>query len=90
MPQEQTQTNIFSLYPGDRAALEQQLPENMISNLTRFLGQHIDGEDQLTNVLWLMAQQRIGNRPGRIESLTVKRRPKPYALLMERRCFSRG
>jgi hypothetical protein len=28
----------------------------------------------------LMAQQRIGNRPGRIELRAVKRRPKPYPL----------
>lgn len=29
----------------------------------------------------LMAQQRVGNRPGRIEPRAVKRRPKPYPLL---------
>jgi len=33
----------------------------------------------------LIAQKTIGNRPGRIEPRAVKRRPKPFPLLMERR-----
>lgn len=39
-------------------------------------------DDQQLHVLCvLMAQQRVGNRPGRIEPRAVKRRPKPYPLL---------
>ncbi|WP_370872702.1 IS4 family transposase [Methylicorpusculum sp.] len=38
------------------------------------------------HMLWvvcaLMAQQRVGNRSGRIEPRAVKRRPKPYPLLV--------
>ena len=33
----------------------------------------------------LIAQQRVGNRPGRIEPRAIKRRPKPYPLLMKPR-----
>jgi len=33
-------------------------------------------------LLLLVAQQRVGNRPGRIEPRAVKRRPKPYPRLM--------
>ena len=33
----------------------------------------------------LIAQKTVGNRPGRIEPRAVKRRPKPFPLLMEKR-----
>jgi hypothetical protein len=33
----------------------------------------------------LIAQQRVGDRPGRIEPRAVKRRPKPFPLLMKLR-----
>lgn len=38
-------------------------------------------EDLIEPLLRLIAQRRVGNRPGRIEPRAVKRRPKPYALL---------
>ena len=38
-------------------------------------------DDQLYTLLLLMSQQRVGNRPGRIEPRAVKRRPKAYPLL---------
>ncbi|PCH64232.1 MAG: IS4 family transposase [Gammaproteobacteria bacterium] len=38
--------------------------------------------EQLVSLLMLIAQQRVANRPGRIEPRAVKRRPKPYPLLM--------
>ncbi len=37
----------------------------------------------------LIAQNTVGNRPGRIEPRAVKRRPKPFPLLMERREIAR-
>ena len=47
-----------------------------------------DGE-QLA-VLWLlMAEQRVGNRPGRVEPRVLKRRPKPYPLLTKPRAQAR-
>lgn len=37
----------------------------------------------------LIAQKKVGNRPGRIEPRAVKRRPKPFSLLMEKRSVAR-
>src|SRR5699024_7922294 len=45
--------------------------------------------DSLEALLVLIAQQRVGNRSGRIEPRAVKRRPKPYALLMMPRAKAR-
>ena len=39
-------------------------------------------DEILLAVCALMAQQRVGNRPGRIEPRVVKRRPKPYPLMV--------
>lgn len=47
-------------------------------------------EQSLALLFQLMAQQRIGNRPGRIEPRAVKRRPKPYPLLMKSRSEARA
>ena len=41
--------------------------------------------DCVTDLLILVAEQSVGNRPGRIEPRAVKRRPKPYPLLMKPR-----
>lgn len=38
-------------------------------------------EEQLYGLYMLIAQQRVGKRPGRIEPRAVKRRPKAYPLL---------
>lgn len=46
-------------------------------------------DDQLGMLLFLMAQQRVGNRPGRIEPRAVKRRPKPFPLLKKPRSAAR-
>lgn len=43
-------------------------------------------DDERVNALFvLMAQQRVGNRPGRIEPRAVKRRPKAFPLLTKPR-----
>ena len=49
--------------------------------------QRVDtSHDEHLSTLWLlMAQQRVGNRPGRIEPRAVKRRPKPLPLLTKPR-----
>lgn len=44
---------------------------------------------ELTQLLLLMAQQRVGNRPGRIEPRALKRRPKAYPMLMKPREIAR-
>ncbi len=41
-----------------------------------------DGPEHQQNTLFvLIAEQRVGNRPGRVEPRAVKRRPKPYSRL---------
>lgn len=46
-------------------------------------------QDQLATLFLLMSQQRVGNRPGRIEPRAVKRRPKAYPLLTKPRVQAR-
>lgn len=46
-------------------------------------------DEQLYALCSLMAQQRVGNRSGRIEPRAVKRRPKPYPLLTVPRAQAR-
>ena len=48
-----------------------------------------DDRDNMTKLLALVAEQSIGNRPGRIEPRAVKRRPKPYPLLTKARRLAR-
>lgn len=48
-----------------------------------------DDTDNMTKLLMLVAEQSIGNRPGRIEPRAVKRRPKPYPLLTKTRVLAR-
>jgi hypothetical protein len=45
---------------------------------------------QLQDLLVLIAQQRVGERPGRIEPRAIKRRPKPYPLLTTPRAIARA
>lgn len=42
-------------------------------------------QNQLDTLFLLMSQQRVGNRPGRIEPRAVKRRPKAFPLLTKPR-----
>jgi hypothetical protein len=50
-----------------------------------------DFEEASVHLLYdLIVQQRVGNRPGRIEPRAVKRRPKPYPLLMKPRPLARA
>ena len=46
-------------------------------------------EEKLYKIFMLMAQQRVGNRPGRVEPRAVKRRPKPFPLLTKQRSQAR-
>jgi len=47
-------------------------------------------QDGKLHVLFvLIAEQRVGNRPGRIEPRATKRRPKPFPLLTEARAIAR-
>jgi len=53
------------------------------------IGQDCD-EQRPTMLLILIAQQQVGNRPGRIEPRAVKRRNKPYPLLTKPRSDARA
>ena len=46
-------------------------------------------ENQLATLFILIAQQRVGNRPGRLEPRAVKRRPKPFPRLTKPRSIAR-
>ena len=53
-------------------------------------GQRHASEDKLYGLFILIAQQRVGERPDRIEPRAVKRRPKPYPLLTTPRALARA
>jgi len=80
-----------------RAALHSGTPPRLLSfkhTLQLWLAWHQCGldrgsEDELTTLLMLIAQKRIGNRSGRMEPRAVKRRPKPFPLLTVPRQLAR-
>ena len=49
-----------------------------------------DSDEDLRALFVLIAEQRVGDRPGRVEPRAVKRRPKPYPLLMKTRDSARA
>ncbi|KIP97667.1 hypothetical protein RU08_17355 [Pseudomonas fulva] len=53
----------------------------------QFEDSDIDG--RLHQLLMLIAQQRVGSRPGRVEPRALKRRPRPYPLLTQARQVER-
>ena len=52
-------------------------------------GSGIDHDELPYGLLVLITQQRVGNRLGRIEPRAIKRRPKPYPLLITPRAIAR-
>jgi hypothetical protein len=48
-----------------------------------------DRDEKLHGLFVLIAEQRVGNRPGRVEPRAIKRRPKPYPLLTKPRALAR-
>ena len=50
---------------------------------------YANADERIDELLTLVAQQSVGNRPGRIEPRAVKRRPKPYPLLTQARAVAR-
>lgn len=49
-----------------------------------------DDLENVTALLMLVAEHKVGNRPGRVEPRAIKRRPKPYPLLTQIRTAARG
>jgi hypothetical protein len=84
--------NLIRLMMAQAAQLAQCLPRQLSFKHTVQLWIAWDhhrpdtgNNDTLRTLFVLIAQQRVGDRPGRIEPRAVKRRPKPYPLLTKPR-----
>lgn len=89
--------NLIRLMMAQAALLTHQLPRQLSFKHTVQIWiawvHHANGiyhEDKIYGVFVLIAQQRVGNRLGRIECRAVKRRPKPYPLLTQPRALARA
>lgn len=87
--------NLIRLMMAQAARLVQRLPRQLSFKHTVQLciaWDHQDRghEDQFQGLLVLIAQQRVGDRPGRIEPRAIKRRPKCYPLLTTPRELARA
>ena len=88
--------NLIRLMIAQAALLADVLPRQISFKHTvqiwlawRHMGHGSYSDEQLMGLFILIAQQRVGNRPGRIEPRAVKRRPKPFPLLTKPRHFAR-
>jgi hypothetical protein len=77
--------NLIRMIMAQAAIHTQQLPRELSfkHSLQLWLAwgcQGTVGKDP-SALLVLIAQQRVGQRPGRVEPRALKRRPKPYPLL---------
>jgi hypothetical protein len=89
--------NLIRLMMAQAAQLAQCLPRQLSFKHTLQLwiawDHHRPGtgnDDTLRTLFLLIAQQRVGDRPGRIEPRAVKRRPKPYPMLTKPREHARA
>ena len=88
--------NLIRLMMAQAATLAECLPRALSFKHTLQLwiawDHHGPGHDdeQLYGLFVLIAEQRVGNRPGRLEPRAVKRRPKPFPLLTQPRELARG
>ena len=88
--------NLIRLMMAQSATLADCLPRTLSFKHTLQLwiawDHHGFGTDQdalLHGLFVLIAEQRVGNRPGRIEPRAIKRRPKPFPLLVKPRTIAR-
>ena len=84
--------NLIRLMMAQAAFLADMLPRQLSFKHTlqlwiawRQSGVGSYDDDRLAGLFILIAQQKVGNRPGRIEPRAVKRRPKPFPLLTKPR-----
>lgn len=77
--------NLIRLMMAQAALLAHRLPRQLSFKHTVQIwiawapqANSIDHQDKLYGLFVLIAQQQVGERPGRIEPRAVKRRPKPY------------
>jgi hypothetical protein len=89
--------NLIRLLMAQSARLADMLPRELSFKHTlqiwlawRQQGLSVSDRQQASDLVCVIAQIRVGNRPGRIEPRCVKRRPKPYALLMMPRSDTRA
>jgi hypothetical protein len=89
--------NLIRLMMAQAALLANRLPRQLSFKHTVQIWiawtQHanrIDHDDKLYGLFVLIAQQHVGDRPGRIEPRAIKRRPKPYPLLTKPRATARA
>ena len=89
--------NLIRMMMAQAAWLAQCLPRQLSFKHTVQLwiawGHHCHGresEHTLHALFVLIAQQRVGDRPGRIEPRAVKRRPKAYPFLSKPRALARA
>jgi hypothetical protein len=88
--------NLIRLMMAQAALVAHRLPRQLSFKHTVQMWfawtQHDPGaehEDKLYGLFVLIAQQRVGDRPGRIEPRAVKQRPKPYPMLTKPRAIMR-
>jgi hypothetical protein len=88
--------NLIRLMMAQAATLADCLPRALSFKHTLQLwiawdqrGFGTEQHDKLYGLFVLIAEQRVGNRPGRIEPRAIKRRPKPYPLLTKPRALAR-
>lgn len=88
--------NLIRLVMAQSAALTDLLPRQISFKHTLQIWQAyrqqqgmIDNDESLSILCLLIAENCVGNRPGRIEPRAVKRRPKPHPLLMKPRTQAR-
>lgn len=89
--------NLIRLMMAQAAQIAHCLPRQLSFKHTVQLwiawGHHCHGkesENTLHTLFVLIAQQRVGNRSGRIEPRAVKRRPKAYPFLSKPRALARA
>jgi Transposase DDE domain len=84
--------NLIRLLMAQSALMADVLPRTLSfkHTLQLWLGwrgycQQSHEQNSISGLLLLVTEQSVGNRPGRIESRAIKRRPKPYPLLTKPR-----
>lgn len=87
--------NLIRLMMAQAARRAERLPRQLSFKHTVQLciawnHQACTDHDPFQGLLVLIAQQRVGNRPGRIEPRAIKRRPKSYPLLTTLRANARA
>ena len=89
--------NLIRLLMAQSALLADQVPRQLSFKhavqlwlLWQYYRDRLSAASDLAALLALMAQPRVGLRPGRIEPRALKRRPRNFPLLMQPRALARA